>query len=91
MFHISIGERGLLYSEVCDHAEFKALNSFSSRVEFREMCGDKNLPVLVEVVGGYPLRGVGLAEEILMVYPVGAYTGLWSVPASFLKPLLPKE
>jgi hypothetical protein len=95
VFHISIGEKGLLYPEVYNHIYFRVTNCLLGKVEFREACIDKNRPVLVEVVGMFSLGRGNLTEEILEVYPVDIYTRLgkvkWAIPASSLKPPLLKE
>ena len=91
MFHIAIGERGLLYPEVYYDLDFKTSNMLERKMEFRERCVEKNYPVTVEIIGVFPSEKEGLAEEFLEVYLIDSFTIVWVVPSSFLMPLFPRR
>jgi len=91
MFHIDIGEKGLLYPEVYDHVAFRSANLRAERTEFLHKCVEKNGPILVEVIEVFPIiEGVRI-DEFLRVYSPDHYSVSWFIPSSFLKLTSPRR
>jgi hypothetical protein len=94
VFHINIGEKGLLYPEIYEQIGFVSVNSPWERSAFRHECVEKNRLVTVEVILSFP-RSNGnngaRADEFLQVYYPDSYGIVWVVPSSFLKLDLPRR
>jgi len=90
MFHIDIGERGLLYPEVYDHVYFRRLNLCSERTEFLHKCVEKNAPILVEVIETFPIIEGAYVDEFLQVRHPESRSMYWLIPSSFLKQASPR-